>query len=265
MKVSVERMLDLFNRQVAARPEYYPGITLPLKLDDRATWWHGNTVKGLVVPLGRAGATGAQCLDLGRPDATTHHALLAGRIRSGKSTLLHTAITSLALTYSPAEVELYLLDFKVGVEFEVYARHGLPHARVIALETDPEFGLSVLQGLAEELDRRATLFKAASDRFSVNVPNLSVYRSVSEAALPRILLIVDEFQKFFVADDAVSRQAGQALDHLARQGPAFGIPPATRLADAGGRLHAPPIYYGPDGGPHRHDVRRGRFSLDSVG
>ena len=39
-------------------------------------------------------------------------------------------------------------DFKKGVEFKTYATHKLPHARAVAVESDREFGLSVLQGLA---------------------------------------------------------------------------------------------------------------------
>src|SRR5204862_3212786 len=42
-------------------------------------------------------------------------------------------------------------------------------------------------------------------------------------ALPRILLIVDEFQEFFVEDDKLSQEASQLLDRLVRQGRAFGL------------------------------------------
>lgn len=41
--------------------------------------------------------------------------------------------------------------------------------------------------------------------------------------MPRIFLIVDEFQEFFAEDDSVAHQAGQLLDRLVRQGRAFGI------------------------------------------
>ena len=40
---------------------------------------------------------------------------------------------------------------------------------------------------------------------------------------PRILLIVDEFQEFFVEDDKVAQEASLLLDRLVRQGRAFGI------------------------------------------
>ena len=82
---------------------------------------------------------------------TSQHVLLAGRTGSGKSTLMHALITNIALNYSPDEIDLYLIDFKKGVEFKVYATHELPHASVVAIESEREFGLSVLQRLDAEL------------------------------------------------------------------------------------------------------------------
>jgi DNA segregation ATPase FtsK/SpoIIIE-like protein len=42
-------------------------------------------------------------------------------------------------------------------------------------------------------------------------------------AMPRILLVIDEFQEFFSEDDKLSQEASQLLDRLVRQGRAFGI------------------------------------------
>ncbi len=82
--------------------------------------------RGIRVPLGRSGATKFQNLELGR--GTSQHVLIAGKTGSGKSTLFHAMITNLALHYSPDELEVYLIDFKKGVEFKVYASESLPHA-----------------------------------------------------------------------------------------------------------------------------------------
>ncbi len=130
-------------------------------------WWHGDSRRGLRVALGRAGATQRQCLDLGK--GTAQHALVAGKTGSGKSSLLHALITNLALLYSPDEVELYLIDFKKGVEFKTYAVHELPHARVIAIESEREFGLSVLQRLDAELRMRGERFRDARARISTPI------------------------------------------------------------------------------------------------
>jgi hypothetical protein len=137
--------------------------------------------------------------------------------------MLHTLITSIALIYDPGEIELYLIDFREGVEFKTYADTQLPHARVIAIESEREFGLSVLQRLNEEIKRRGELFNKAQKQSGIKIANLPEYRQKTGHILPRILLIVDEFQKFFVEDDALASQAAQILDNLARQGIGFGI------------------------------------------
>jgi hypothetical protein len=179
-------------------------------------YWTTDSRFGLNVPLGRAGATKRQQLELGR--GTAQHVLVAGKTGSGKSTMMHALITNLALNYSPDEVELYLVDFKKGVEFKTYATHELPHARVIAIESEREFGLSVLQRLDFELKRRADRFR------ELGAQDLAACRQADPSkALPRILLLVDEFQEFFVEDDRIAQDAALLLDRLVRQGRAFGI------------------------------------------
>jgi hypothetical protein len=179
-------------------------------------WWTGDSRQGLNVPLGRAGATKRQSLKLGQ--GTAQHVLVAGKTGSGKSTLLHALITNLSLLYSPEEVQLYLVDFKKGVEFKTYAAHELPHARVVAIESEREFGLSVLQRLDTELRLRGERFRNAG------VQDLNSYRqALPDEGMPRILLVVDEFQEFFVEDDRIAQDAAQLLDRLVRQGRAFGL------------------------------------------
>jgi hypothetical protein len=179
-------------------------------------YWTGDSRSGVDVPLGRAGATKLQSLALGK--GTSQHSLIAGKTGSGKSTLLHALITNAALRYSPDEVELYLIDFKKGVEFKVYAALELPHAKVIAVESEREFGLSVLQRLDLELKRRGDLYR------EVGVQDLRGFRDARpETPMPRILFIVDEFQEFFVEDDKIAQEVSLLLDRLVRQGRAFGI------------------------------------------
>ena len=178
--------------------------------------WATETTKELVVPVGRTGATKLQYLAIGRD--TRQHALVAGKTGSGKSTLFHVAITNLALCCSPEEVEFYLIDFKKGVEFKCYAQHALPHAKVIAIESDREFGLSVLQRVDEELKRRGDLYR------KLGVQDVAGYKEAAPGEpMPRSLLLIDEFQELFVEDDRVSQNAAILLDRIVRQGRAFGI------------------------------------------
>ncbi len=85
------------------------------------------------------------------------------------------------------------------------------------MESDREFGLSVLQRIDAEMGRRADLFRP------FKAQNLQMYREASGKKMPRTLLIIDEFQEFFTEDDKLAQDAGLLLDRIVRQGRAFGV------------------------------------------
>ena len=183
---------------------------------DQRAWWSGDTAEGIDIPLGRAGANRLQHLRLGA--GTSQHVLIAGKTGSGKSSLFHTLITNAALSYSPQQLQFYLMDFKKGVEFKTYAQQQLPHARVIAIESEREFGLSVLERLDRELQRRGELYRHAGAQ------TLADFRAAQPGTpMPRLLVIIDEFQELFVNEDKIAAEASLLLDRLVRQGRAFGI------------------------------------------
>jgi S-DNA-T family DNA segregation ATPase FtsK/SpoIIIE len=178
--------------------------------------WKEETTEELRVPIGRSGATKLQYLAIGK--GTRQHALIAGKTGSGKSTLFHVMITNLALWCSPDQVEFYLVDFKKGVEFKCYGSRRLPHARVVAIESDRQFGLSVLERVDAELRRRGDLFR------KLGVQDIPGYkRAGGNERMPRSLLMIDEFQEFFTEEDRISQSAAVLLDRIVRQGRAFGI------------------------------------------
>ena len=168
------------------------------------------------MPLGRAGATKRQHLKLGQ--GTSQHVLIAGKTGSGKSTLLHALITNLALCYSPDEVELYLIDFKKGVEFKIYAA-----LRAAARPRDRHRERArVRPERAPAAGRRAEGCAASASASSA----CRTWRATArrpDVPMPRILLIVDEFQEFFVEDDKIAQEVALLLDRLVRQGRAFGM------------------------------------------
>ena len=178
--------------------------------------WSRESTRELVAPIGRTGATKFQNLAIGK--GTCQHTLVAGKTGSGKSTLFHVMITNMAAWFPPEQVEFYLVDFKKGVEFKAYANARLPHARVIAIESDREFGLSVLQRVDEELKRRGDLFR------KLGVQDVPGYKKAGGAEeMPRTVLLIDEFQELFVEDDRIAQNANLLLDRIVRQGRAFGI------------------------------------------
>ncbi|MEN0110733.1 MAG: FtsK/SpoIIIE domain-containing protein, partial [Planctomycetota bacterium] len=212
-----ERVIDVLKAAGAAAKDAVR-VEVPFSVVEPSAddLWRRTCDEELRVPVGRSGAKSLQDVRLGK--GTSQHLLVAGKTGSGKSTFLHALVTSAAMHFSPDEVEFYLVDFKKGVEFKSYATHRLPHARVIAIESEREFGLSVLERLDKELRVRGERFRAEG------VQNLADYRRARPGEkTPRVLLIVDEFQELFVEDDRLAQEASLLMDRLVRQGRAFGL------------------------------------------
>lgn len=145
----------------------------------------------------------------GKPCA---HAMLAGQTGSGKSFLLHVFITGLAARYSPSELRLVLVDGKQGVEFEAYKT--LPHAQVVCLRTSPAIARSVLEDFMAEMEDRYVKFQQQG------VTKLEDFRRKTGAAMPRMLMVVDEYQQLLEGDPD---RGAQMLSRVLEKGRAAGI------------------------------------------
>ncbi len=180
-------------------------------------WWKESAAKLIETPIGGYGSKELLRVWFGEKNQenTCAHGILGGTAGSGKSTLYHVIIMGLAIRYAPDELKMYLVDGKSGVTFQPY--RDLPHAEVVSLHTLPELSRSVLSELVAEMDYRYVLFG------SVGVEKLADYwkKGQPKGKLPRILLLVDEYQELFEGD-----QDGIASSHLLRlsqQGRAAGI------------------------------------------
>lgn len=183
--------------------------------------WGASTANRLQFAIGLAGPEVAEIM-LGDERDQRHNLLVTGAVGQGKSNLLKVIIHSLAQRYSPEELELYLLDFKEGVTLYPLAPTPgapdfLPHARVLGLESDRDFGLAVFQYIESEFARRAKLFRPHGD-------NISRYRVAKpDAVMPRIVLVIDEFHMMFDPNDKTAEQAAQLLEAIARRGRSYGV------------------------------------------
>jgi hypothetical protein len=212
-----EKVLTRLMEQVGKAAKDAKRVEVPFQsiAPRNGDFWSMSTREFVRVPIGKSGATRLQALRLGV--GVAQHTLIAGKTGSGKSNLMHTIVTNLAMWYPPDEIEFYLVDFKKGVEFKAYVARQLPHARAIAVESDREFGISVLQRVDAELTRRGELFRDAG------VQDLASYRDKTGQSMPRTLLLIDEFQEFFAEEDKLSQEAAGLMDRLVRQGRAFGV------------------------------------------
>lgn len=76
----------------------------------------------------------------------------------------------------------------------------------------------MLQRVDAELRRRGEIFREAG------VQDVAGFREARPGIpMPRVLLIIDEFQEFFVEEDRVAQDASLLLDRIVRQGRAFGV------------------------------------------
>lgn len=197
-------------------------ITIPFTtIESLTNMWTGNSASGIEFAMGKAGMDTIS-LKLGDSVTQCHNVLISGAAGKGKSNLLEIIVHSLCARYSPNELQLYLLDFKDGLTFKPYSdftgHSYLPHAKVLGLESERDFGLATLEYLEGERKRRANLYKKS------DCTGITTYRDKHpEAVMPRIVLIIDEFQKLFEVSDKLGTSAADLLENLVRQGRACGI------------------------------------------
>lgn len=200
-------------------------------------WWRESASQNIETPVGLRG--GGEKLNMWfgvKHDQPCAHGILGAMTGAGKSNLYHVLICGLATRYSPKDLRLYLIDGKDGVEFQPY-RH-LPHAEVVSLHSSAELSRSVLAELITEKERRNIMFS------QVGVNDLSAYHRKGQPLgnLPRILLLIDEYQELFEGDrDGI---ASGYLLQLAQQGRSAGIHMllASQRFGAPGMLYQPAIF-----------------------
>lgn len=174
--------------------------------------WSGDASSGIKVPIGKQNVSTIQYFRLADD---INHALIGGSTGTGKSVLLHNIICNTAWLYSPEEVQMILLDYKEGTEFKVY--EDLPHARVLSIQSEKEYGCSVFKFIDEEIRRRGEAFKAAG------VQDIGSYNKLAGKKMPRMLVIIDEFQKLLDGDAKTAAYVSGAMEDVGRRGRSFGI------------------------------------------
>ncbi len=189
-----------------------------------ANTWRSHTRQSLLqVEIGRRADGEPLVLDLkeAAEKGMGPHGLIVGATGSGKSELLRTIVTSLAVTHDPNTVNFVLVDFKGGASFADFA--ALPH--VAGIITNLQSDLSLVDrahaSLSGELQRRQRMLHDAG-----NLDNIKQYQArwrmnPEMEPMPHLLIIIDEFAELianrpdflelFVAIGRVGRSLGLHL------------------------------------------------------
>ncbi|HEX5860992.1 MAG TPA: type VII secretion protein EccCb, partial [Nocardioides sp.] len=183
---------------------------------------------GLVVPLGtvdRPREQRRETLTVNLSGASGHVAVVGGP-RSGKSTLLRTIVTSLALTTTPLESQVFVLDFGGGT-FAPLAP--LPHVAGVGTRSEPDVVRRIVAEVAGVVDRREAYFRAHG------IDSIETYRTRraegrADDGWGDVFLVVDGWSTLRADFDEVEVE----LQQLAARGLTFGlhiVVGATRWAD----------------------------------
>ncbi|WP_242871234.1 type VII secretion protein EssC [Pseudobutyrivibrio sp. YE44] len=127
---------------------------------------------------------------------TRENVMLIGSAQSGKTNLLQTIIRSVATKYSPAQVNIYAIDFASMVlkNFE-----GLNHVGGVVTSSDDEKLKNLFKLLYSEIEARKKKL------LSVGVSSFAAYLEAGKTDLPQILLLVDNLtalrEMYFTEND----------------------------------------------------------------
>ncbi|HLG63197.1 MAG TPA: type VII secretion protein EccCa [Ktedonosporobacter sp.] len=167
----------------------------------RATWQARSLPDILHVPIGINANGEPLVIDLKEAahGGMGPHGLVVGATGSGKSELLRTMVTSLAITHSPELLNFVLVDFKGGASFADLA--ALPH--VAGMITNLSDDLSLVDrfyaALSGEQERRQRMLREGG-----NLDNIRQYQAKYQLTpgmepLPYLLIIVDEFAELLAS------------------------------------------------------------------
>ncbi|GAA7381410.1 hypothetical protein HpCK91_05750 [Helicobacter pylori] len=204
-----------FATKIKAYYEQKKQVKRELKdLQREQEFWTKSSQFKVSVPVGWDINHKEVCFEIGE---VQNHTLICGCSGSGKSNFLNVLIQNLAFYYVPNEAQLFLLDYKEGVEFNAYADPAiLEHARLVSVASSVGFGVSFLSWLCKEMQERANLFK------QFNVKDLSDYRKHGE--MPRLIVVIDEFQVLFSDSTIKEKERVEAyLTTLLKKGRSYGV------------------------------------------
>ena len=220
-----ETLLDILVGRLAgagvpARKVWLPPLDTPPTLDQllpalketelglRPIDW--DPAPSLAAPVGIIDRPFDQRRDPHWIDLSSAHFVVVGRPQSGKSTVLRTLISGLALTHTPEQAQFYCLDFGGGT---LTGLSDLPHVGSVATRLEPERLRRTIAEVNALLTSREQLFN------QYRIDSMATYRRlVAAGSVPRdgfgdLFLVVDGWgtvrTEFEALEAAITQIAGR--------------------------------------------------------
>jgi S-DNA-T family DNA segregation ATPase FtsK/SpoIIIE len=171
------------------------GLGSAESLEPAATWASGDGLLRAPIGVGEDGSPVTLDLKEAAEGGMGPHGLMVGATGSGKSELLRTLVTALALSHPPEDLSFVLVDYKGGATFAEL--EALPH--VAGMITNLERDLTLVDRMHEalfgELERRQRLLQDAGgfDRIREYQEHRDRHPDQDLPPLPTLLVVVDEF------------------------------------------------------------------------
>lgn len=138
------------------------------------------------------------------------HLSVYGAPGTGKTTFIKTLVTSLAITYSPDETNIYIIDFG-GRTMGVFS--DLPHVGGIVYGEDEEKLYKLFKLLFKEIENRKRKFS------DIGVNSLAAYKKSTGESIPAIVAAIDNYS----ALNELYPDVEEMIIPLSREGGNYGV------------------------------------------
>ncbi|KQY62649.1 MULTISPECIES: type VII secretion protein EccCa [unclassified Nocardioides] len=177
------------------------GLGDVFSFDTRASWRQRPARDRLRVPIGVMDNGSPVHLDLkeSAQQGMGPHGLVIGATGSGKSEFLRTLVLGLAMTHSPEQLNMVLVDFKGGATFA--GMSGMPHVSAVITNLAEELTLvdRMQDALSGEMVRRQEILRAAGNFASIRDYEKARAAGEDLPAMPSLFIVVDEFSELLTA------------------------------------------------------------------
>jgi len=177
--------------------------------------------QGGLLPIGIYDAPSLQEQGICRLDVSKNVFVL-GAAQTGKTNLLQSVIRSMALCFSPKQVNIYIMDFST-MTLKTY--EPLQHVGGVVLPDEDEKLKNLFKLLNREIDQRKKRL------LSIGVSSFQAYQEGGYGDMPRIVVILDGFAAFHELYGEIYEAD---LQHICRDGLAYGISAIITNTQTGG-------------------------------